>query len=108
MGQIEILVHEKACAVLEQRRGKISTFRRGGKSNATPGLNPLDLTELAVEFVVEPVARPAAFTSLRTIDDLVRAYSNATFPAAGPQMTEDSRAAATSRADVRRPRRKRS
>jgi hypothetical protein len=47
-------------------------------------------------------------TSVRTIDDLVRAYRSATFPDAGSQMTEDSRAAATSRADVRGPRRKRS
>ena len=112
MGQIEVIVHEKACAVLKERRGKISTFRRGGKSNAPPGLNPLDLTfpgaELAVEFGVEPVARPAAFTSLRTIGDLVRAYSNATFPDADSQITDDNRAVAIQQADTRRTKRKQS
>ena len=112
MGQIEVLVHEKACAVLEERRGKISKFTRGGKSNAPACLNPLDLTfpgtELAVEFGVEPVARPAAFTSLRTIGNLVRAYSNATFPDAGSQITDDNRAAAILQADTWRTKRKQS
>ena len=111
-GQIEVLVHEKACAVLEERRAKTSTFRRRGKSNAPACLNPLDLTfpgpELAVEFGVEPVARPAVFTSLRTIGDLVRAYSNATFPGADSQITDDNRAAAMQQADTRRIKRKQS
>ena len=111
-GRSEVLVHERACAVLEERRGKISKFTRGGKSNALAGLNLLDLTfpgaELAVEFGVEPVARPAAFTSLRTIGDLVRAYSNATFPDARLQITDDNRAAAMQQADTRRIKRKQS
>ena len=112
MGQIEVLVHEQACAVLEERCGKISTFTRRGKSNAPRGLNPLDLTfpvaELAVEFGVEPVARPAAFTSLRTTGDLVRAYRSARFAHAGSQITDDNRAAAMQQADTRRTKRKQS
>jgi hypothetical protein len=110
--QIEVLVHEEACAVLEERRGKTSTFRRRGKSNAPACLNPLDLTfpgaELAVEFGVEPVARPAAFTSLRTIGNLVRADRNATFPDADLQITDDNRAAAMQQADTWRIKRKQS
>ena len=113
MGQIEVLVHEKACTVLEERRDKISTlFRRRGKSNAPACLNPLDLTfpdaELAVEFGAEPVARPAAFTSLRTIGSLVRAYRNATFPDSDSRITDDNRAAAVQQADTRRTKRKQS
>jgi hypothetical protein len=112
VGQIEVLVHEKACAVLEERRGEISTFRRRSKSNAPACLNPLDFTfpgaELAVEFGVEPVARPAAFTSLRTIGNLVRAYRNATFPDADSQITDDNRVAAMQQADTRRIKRKQS
>jgi hypothetical protein len=101
VGQIEVLVHEQACAVLEERCGKISTFTRRGKSNAPRGLNP-------VEFGVEPVARPAAFTSLRTIGDLVRAYRSARFAHAGSQITDDNRAAAMQQADTRRTKRKQS
>jgi len=112
VGQIEVLVHEKACAVLEERRGKMPTFRCRGKSNAPARLNPLDLTfpgaELAVEFGVEPVARPAAFTSLRTIGSLVRAYRNATFPDSDSRITDDNRAAAVQQADTRRTKRKQS
>jgi hypothetical protein len=85
---------------------------RATHSNAPACLNPLDLTfpgaELAVEFGVEPVARPAAFTSLGTLGDLVRAYSNTTFPDADLQMTDDNRAAAMQQADTRRIKRKQS
>lgn len=112
MEQIEALVHEKVCTVLEERCGKLCTFKRSSKSNAAPGLNPLDLAflgaEPGVELGVEPFARPVAIRILRTIGNLVRAYRHATFPDAGSQKTDDSRAAAASRADVRRPRGKRS
>jgi hypothetical protein len=65
--QIKARMHEKVCAVLEER-----------------------------------------FTSVLTIGDLVRAYRDPTFPGAGLQITDDSRAAATSRAAVGHSRRKRS
>jgi hypothetical protein len=63
--QVKIRMHEKVCAVLEER-----------------------------------------FISVRTIDDLVRAYTSATLPDSGSQMTDDSRA--DSRANVGRTGRKRS
>jgi hypothetical protein len=94
--------------VLEEPCGKICTFRRGGKSNAPPDVNPLDLPFPGAEPEVEPFARPAAITSLRTIGDLVRAYRNATFPDAGSQIADDNRAAAMQQADTRRTKRKRS
>ena len=43
MEQIEALVHEKVCAVLEGRYGKSCTFRGSDKSNAKRGLSSLDL-----------------------------------------------------------------
>jgi hypothetical protein len=65
--QIKARMHEKVCAVLEER-----------------------------------------FTSVLTIGDLVRAYRDPTFPGAGLQITDDSRVAGTSRANIARTRRERS
>jgi hypothetical protein len=65
--QVKIRMHEKVCAVLEER-----------------------------------------FISVRTIDNLVRAYRSATFPDAGSQITDECRVAAMQRADTWRTRRKRS
>jgi hypothetical protein len=56
--QIEALVHQKVCAVREARCGKICKVTRRGKSNAAPGLNPLNLAFPGVEPVVEPGLSP--------------------------------------------------
>jgi hypothetical protein len=100
---------KRSVPVLEERCDKICTF--SGKSNAAPGLNPLDLAfpdaEPGVDLGVEFFARPVAITS-RTTGDLVRAYLNATFPDAGSHITDDNRAAAMQQADTRRIKRKRS
>jgi hypothetical protein len=77
--QIEALVHEKVCAVLEERYGKICKFRGSDKSNVKRGLSSLDLV-----------------------------FRNATFPDAAADTTDDNLAAAMQRTDTRRIRRKQS
>jgi hypothetical protein len=77
--QIEALVHEKVCAVLEGRYGKSCTFRGSDKSNAKRGLSSLDLV-----------------------------FRNATFPDSAAETTDDNLAAAMQRTDTRQIRRKQS
>jgi hypothetical protein len=77
--QVEVLVHEKVCAVLEERYGKICTFRGSDKSNTKRGLCSLDLI-----------------------------FRNATFQDAAAELTDDNLAAAMQRTDTRWIRRKQS
>jgi hypothetical protein len=77
--QVEALVHEKVCAVLEERYGKICTFRGSYKSNTKRG-------------------RARSISS----------FATQTFPDAAAELTDDNLAAAMQRTDTRRIRRKQS
>jgi acyl carrier protein len=108
--QIESLVHDRIRAVLQERFGEARAVSGGDKLNATLGLTSLDLaflvSELEAELGVDPFAKIVSITSVRSVDDLVRAYHQAFFPDAEPSESGDL-AAAAKRAEVRRVRRRR-
>lgn len=106
--QIESLVHDRIRAVLHERFGAAPDFSGGDKLNATLGLTSLDLaflvSDLEAELGVDPFAKMVPITSVRSVDDLVRAYHKAFFPEAQPAEL-DGLAAAAKRAQIRRVRR---
>jgi acyl carrier protein len=109
--QIEAVVHGKIRAVLQERFGQVPAFGGADKLNATLGLSSLDLAflvaELEVELGVDPFAKLVSITSVRSVDDLVRAYRRAIFGDNKLQAEDTDLAAATQRAGSRQARRAR-
>ena len=109
--QIEAAVHDKIRAVLQERFAQVQAFGGADKLNATLGLSSLDLAllvaELEIELGVDPFAKLVSITSVRTVDDLVRAYRIAVFSDDKPQADDSDLAAARQRASSRRIRRAR-
>ena len=109
--QIETVVYDKIRSILEERGDKIRPLRGSDKLNATLGLSSLDLAfivaELEVELGVDPFASLVPITSVRSVDDLVRAYRMVSEPDAKERRQDETFADATQRAEVRRARRKR-
>jgi acyl carrier protein len=107
---IEALVHTRIRAVLAERCDKVPILSGADKLNATLGLTSLDLaflvSDLEAELGVDPFAKLVSITSVRSVDDLVRAYRVAFVPDASPAATDHLDAAAQ-RADLRRARRQR-
>jgi acyl carrier protein len=106
--EIETVVHDRIRAVVRERFGEARTIAASDKLNATLGLTSLDLaflvSDLESELGVDPFAKIVSITSVRTVDDLVRAYHQAFFPAAEPADAHGL-AAAAKRAEVRKARR---
>ena len=109
LAQIESVVHGRIRAVLEERVGKVGRLSGADKLSATLGLSSLDLAFLVAEFEaelgVDPFAKLVSITSVRTVEDLVRAYQLAFFPELRRGGEDDAAAAAVKRAETRRARR---
>ena len=110
LGQIESIVHERIRALLAERAEEVSHLSGSEKLSATLGLSSLDLAllvaELEAQLGVDPFAKLVSITSVRSVDDLVRAYQQAFFPEL--QRREDHAiTAAVKRAQSRRARTKR-
>ena len=109
-GQIESIVHERIRALLAERAEEVGHLSGNDKLSATLGLSALDLAllvaELEAQLGVDPFAKLVSITSVRAVDDLVRAYQQAFFPelerGEDPTVT-----AAVKRAQARRARTKR-
>jgi acyl carrier protein len=109
--QIEAVVYDSIRAVLQERLGHVQPFGGADKLNATLGLTSLDLAflvaDLEAELGVDPFAKAVSITSVRSVDDLVRAYRIAVL-GEGKLPAEDlDLAAAMQRAGKRRARRAR-
>jgi acyl carrier protein len=110
-GQIETIVHDKIRAVLAERIGDVGRLSGSEKLNATLGLTSLDLAflvaDLEADLGVDPFAKLVSITSVRSVEDLVRAYRQAFFPELQAAGQDDASAAAIKRAETRRARRQR-
>ena len=112
LAQIESIVHGRIRAVLAERVGEVGGPLSGTeKLSATLGLSSLDLAflvaELEAELGVDPFAKLVSITSVRSVEDLVRAYQQALFPELQRDGKDDATAAAVKRAQTRRARRER-
>ena len=105
--QVETIVLNKIRAMLAERgTSPTVSLSRGEKLNANLGLSSLDLallvSELEFELGIDPFAKLVAVTSVRTIDDLVKAYQLAMSTEARPANPDDGLANAQRRAEKRR------
>jgi len=109
--EIESVVHSRLRAVLQERSGEPRAVAGSDKLSATLGLSSLDLaflvSDLEAELGLDPFAKLVSITSIRSVDDLVRAYLLASSPEAVPAGQDDSLATAAKRAGTRRARRDR-
>jgi acyl carrier protein len=109
--QIESIVHARIRAVVAERGGALDRLSGADKLNATLGLSSLDLAilvaELEAELGVDPFAKLVSITSIRSVDDLVRAYREALFPELRRGEADNTAAVASKRAEIRRARRNR-
>jgi acyl carrier protein len=109
LAQIESIVHGRIRAVLAERVGEVARLSGTDKLSATLGLSSLDLAflvaELEAELGVDPFAKLVSVTSVRSVDDLVRAYQQAFFPELRRGAEDGAMAAAVKRAQTRRARR---
>jgi acyl carrier protein len=103
------VIHGKIRSVLEERFGEARAFSGPDKLSATLGLSSLDLAllvaDLEAELGVDPFAKLVSITSVRSVEDLERAYQDAVFPGTRAQPRDDGLAAAADRARTRRSRR---
>src|SRR6188472_1302260 len=81
---IESIVHGRIRAVLADRAVEVGALSGADKLSATLGLSSLDLAflvaDLEGELGVDPFAKLVSITSVRSVEDLVRAYQQAFFP----------------------------
>ena len=109
--QIHSIIHERIRAVLAERVGEVGPLSGAEKLSATLGLSSLDLAflvaDLEAELGVDPFAKLVSITSVRSVEDLVRAYQQAFFPELRRDAEDDAIAAAVKRAETRRARSKR-
>ena len=111
LAQIESIVHARIRAVLAERAGEVGHLSGADKLSATLGLSSLDLAflvaDLEAELAVDPFAKLVSITSVRSVEDLVRAYQQAFFPELQRRGEDDAVAAGAKRAQARRARRER-
>ena len=110
LGQIEATVHERIRAILAERAEEVAHLAGTEKLSATLGLSSLDLAllvaELEAQLGVDPFAKLVSITSVRSVNDLVRAYQQAFFPEL-ERREDHAITAAVKRAQARRARTKR-
>ena len=110
LGQVESIVHEHIRAILAERAGEVPHLSGSEKLSATLGLSSLDLAllvaELEAQLGVDPFSKLVSITSVRSVDDLVRAYQQAFFPEL-ERREDHAITAAVKRAQTRRARTKR-
>jgi acyl carrier protein len=106
---LRTVIHGRIRAVLKERFGADRAFSSHDKLAATLGLSSLDLAflvaDLEAELGVDPFAKLVSITSVRSVEDLERAYQQAFFPDTAAPAPEDGLAAAAERARTRRARR---
>jgi acyl carrier protein len=106
---LRTVIHGKIRTVLKERFGEDRAFAVHDKLAATLGLSSLDLAflvaDLEAELGVDPFARLVSITSVRSVEDLERAYQQAFFPETNVAPQDDGLAAAADRARTRRQRR---
>jgi acyl carrier protein len=106
---LRTVIHGKIRSVLKERFGEDRAFTSQDKLAATLGLSSLDLAflvaDLEAELGVDPFAKLVSITSVRSVEDLERAYLQAFFPETGTPPPDDGLAAAADRARTRRQRR---
>jgi acyl carrier protein len=111
LAQIESIVHGRIRALLAERGNEVVRLSGAEKLSATLGLSSLDLAflvaELEAELGVDPFAKLVSITSVRSVEDLVRAYQQTIFPELQRGSADDAIAAAVKRAETRRARRER-
>ena len=104
-------MHERIRAILADRAGEVARLSGSEKLSAALGLSSLDLAllvaELEAQLGVDPFAKLVSITSVRSVDDLVRAYQQAFFPEFERREDHAITAAAVKRAQTRRARTKR-
>jgi acyl carrier protein len=109
--QIESIVHGRIRAILAERVGEVGCLSGTDKLSATLGMSSLDLAllvaELEAELGVDPFAKLVSITSIRSVEDLVKAYQQAFFPELAHGGEDETVAAAVKRARTRRARRER-
>jgi acyl carrier protein len=95
LGQIESIVHERIRAILAERAEEVTNLSGSEKLSATLGLTSLDLAllvaELEAQLGVDPFAKLVSITSVRSVNDLVRAYQQAFFPELKRAQTRQAR-----------------
>ena len=110
LGQIESIVHERIRAILAERAEEVTNLSGSEKLSATLGLTSLDLAllvaELEAQLGVDPFAKLVSITSVRSVNDLVRAYQQAFFPELRRGGEDGAIAAGVERARTRQARRK--
>jgi acyl carrier protein len=110
LGQIESIVHERIRTILTERGEEVAHLSGTEKLSATLGLSSLDLAlvvaELEAQLGVDPFAKLVSITSVRSVNDLVRAYQQAFFPEL-ERREDHAITAAVKRAQTRRARTKR-
>jgi acyl carrier protein len=106
---LRTVIHGRIRSVLKERFGEDRAFSAHDKLAATLGLSSLDLAllvaDLEAELGVDPFAKLVSITSVRSVEDLERAYQHAFFPDTGAPPPDDGLAAAADRARTRRSRR---
>ena len=107
--ELRVVIHGRIRSLLHERCGEARAFSGQDKLNATLGLSSLDLAflvaDLEAELGVDPFARLVSITSVRSVEDLERAYRQAFFPDTSAPTRDDGLAAAADRARTRRQRR---
>ena len=82
--ELEAVICEKIRILLEERGGAIPAIRGADTLNGALGLSSLDLAivvaELETALGVDPFSRIVPITSVRSVDDLVDAYTQAYLP----------------------------
>jgi acyl carrier protein len=110
--EIESAVRDKIHAILRARCSDVVSLDGGDNLNAKLGLSSLDLAflvaELEVDLDLDPFSQLVDITSIKSVDELIRAYHNAAFAQTPTQGVDKAYAEATQRARARRDRRKRS
>jgi acyl carrier protein len=110
LGQIESIVYERIRTILAERGEEVAHLSGTEKLSATLGLSSLDLAllvaELEAQLGVDPFAKLVSITSVRSVNDLVRAYQQAFFPEL-ERREDHAITAAVKRAQTRRARTKR-
>lgn len=90
---IEKTVHDTIRAIVTEEKGSCPAFSGTDRLEAV-GLESLDLARLVAELEGrlgrDPFAELVPITSVRTVDDLVRAYVTAFSPDAGPRDEDDA------------------
>jgi len=108
--KLRSVIHGRIGSLVQERSGETRAVSGQDKLNATLGLSSLDLAflvaDLEAELGIDPFAKLVSITTVRSVEDLERAYQGALFPQAAPPRQNNDLASAAARASTRLARRK--